>query len=129
MSDIRPFKASFTNPFELDEDEIRELVGDVTPAEMRCIRAVLNGIRNKLHNTNMMNGFTHSDLCWSWGPAHYPCAYNKVVAMCRERPALTDDEIRGMLVYISQTGDEVHFADVKRVVEIVEAHHHIGGAR
>ena len=123
MSDIKQYKASFSNPFNLDDDEIREFLGDATPAELRCVRAVLNGIRDRLHHTNLHNGMTHSELCWSWGPVHYACAYNKVVEMCRKRPAMDDMDILQLCT------ESVDFEDARRIVRAVELHHHIGGAR
>lgn len=123
MSDTKQYKASFSNPFNLDDDEIREFLGDATPAELRCVRAVLNGIRDKLHNANLYSGMTHSELCWSWGPVHYACAYNKVVEMCRKRPAMDDMDILQLCT------ETIDFDDANKIVKAVELHHHIGGAR
>lgn len=120
---IRFANQSF-NPFDLSEDEIKSMVGDTTPQELRCIKAVLNGVKAKLHNANMISGMTHADGCWSWGPAHYMCAYNRLVAINHTRPAMTHAEI----VDVSKEL-EIHFDDVEQVVHAVEKHHLIGGTR
>lgn len=112
------------NPFNLSPDDIRLMAGEITPDEMRLIRAVLNGIKAKLHNANLHSGMTHADGCWSWGPTHYMCAYNRIIEMSREHPAMT-------LVEIEQLAEKhsLDYDDMKRIVQDVEAHHAIGGAR
>lgn len=112
------------NPFNLSPDDIRLMAGEITPDEMRLIKAVLNGIKAKLHNANVHSGMTHADGCWSWGPAHYMCAYNRVIEMSREHPAMTESEVDALAQSLS-----LDYEDVLRVVRKTEAHHAIGGAR
>lgn len=112
---------SIENPFSLTESEIRELIGEHTESEVRCIKAVLSGIRQAVHQTNLNNGMTHSHGCWSWGPAHYPCAYNRITAMLKERPALSDNDVRLIVGAM-----DVDFNDAKRIVRAVEEHYLVG---
>ena len=33
---------------------------------------------------------THADGCWSWGPGHYMCAYNRIKKLERDLAELND---------------------------------------
>lgn len=109
------------NPFDLSEDEIKAIVGETTPEELRCVRAVLNGIKSKLHKINMASGMTHAEGCWSWGPAHYLCAYDRIVAINHKRPAMTHSQIVAMAADL-----EIEFDHAEAVVRAAERHHLIG---
>lgn len=112
------------SPFELSEDDIRLMAGELTVQEMRAVKAVLNGVKRSFINGNPNNGMTHADNCWAWGPAHYPCAYEKVVAMSREHPPMTTLDIGKISERL-----QLHYEDVERVTRAVEAFHHIGAVR
>lgn len=112
------------NPFELKEAEIRQMVGEITPDELRCVKAVLNGIKARVHDVQVHNPMKHDANCWAWGPAHYLCAYERIAAINRERPAMTHADIVDLSARL-----DLEFDDVRDVVRATEQHHLIGGTR
>lgn len=119
----QPLISKAPSPFELTEDDIRLMAGELTPDEMLAVKAVVNGIKSKFIHTHN-NGMTHADGCWAWGPTHYACAYETIVAMQRSKPAMTWQEVNQLSGELG-----VHFEDVEDIVRAVEAHHNIGGVR
>jgi len=43
----------------------------------RPIRASIEQLRTTLERVKTIH-LTHAEGCWSWGPAHYMCAYNEI---------------------------------------------------
>lgn len=111
------------NPFQLNDEDIYAMAGPLSAAEMEAVRAVLNGVRKRLHDVDMRNGMVHAEGCWSWGPAHYQCAYNKIIEMGRERPAMSMEEIVRIALDL-----KLEIEDVRAVVRRTESYHNLGAS-
>lgn len=109
------------NPFMLNDDEIIAMTGELTDHEMQAVKAVLNGVKKLMHSANPSDPHVHADGCWSWGPTHYLCAYNKIVEFGEVKPAMSMSQIASLAIDL-----KLEIDDVRRTVRAVEAHHNIG---
>jgi hypothetical protein len=108
------------SPFDLKREEIEAFTGALTDDQLLIVRAVLNGIKAKIH-IPVNNGMKHDDLCWSYGPAHYYCAYEKIRSMTEHNEPMKQEQIIDLAA-----GFDMSLTDVTRLVKAVERRHDIG---
>lgn len=113
--------APLFDPFNMTDSELTAMAGEMTPDEMRCVKAVLNGVKAKMHQVNMNSGMTHGYNCWAWGPAHYMCAHNTIMAMIRDRPQMP----HGNIAELAEDFD-MPYEDAEAFVRNVEDYIHRG---
>lgn len=70
---------------DLSDEEIRSILGQASPGEIVNVTVVLRTIKQKI-GFGPNDGLTHGENCWSWGPAHYVCAFNKIAELSKTLP-------------------------------------------
>lgn len=110
------------SPFDLKKEEILEFTGPISDHEMMIVKAVLNGVKRNIH-IPMDSGMKHDDMCWSFGPTHYLCAYNKVREMAQGKPPMPYNKKIELYGGFSDAMTVETFLDI---VRRVENHHNIG---
>lgn len=72
----------------LTDDEIREILGGASVGEIANVHVVLRTIQKKIGLASPSHG-PHHDLCWTWGPDHYFCAYQYIRKLLDEKAGKT----------------------------------------
>lgn len=71
---------------DLTDDQIREILGGASVGEIANVHVVLRTIKKTIGLDKRSNS-AHHDLCWTWGPDHYFCAYTEIRKLLAEKAA------------------------------------------
>lgn len=69
---------------DLTDNQIREILGGCSVGELANVHVILRTIKKQI-GLGLNTSIPHHDLCWTWGPDHYFCAYTYIRKLLDEK--------------------------------------------